>query len=96
MNLNLDGLPPDRQRKILLYVEHPDESPELIGNPSYLIHPPSRLSSTASWIRFRDETLLPMIEHRPDDANLPNFLKQVEAILAWRAAVPAEDRFWKE
>jgi hypothetical protein len=27
--------------------------------------------------------------------NLPNFLKQVEAILAWRAAVPLEDRFWR-
>jgi hypothetical protein len=36
-----------------------------------------------------------MIRHQPDDPNLPNFLKQVEAVLAWRAAVPPEDRFWK-
>ena len=33
--------------------------------------------------------------NRPDDPNLPNFLKQVESILAWRAAVPPDDRFWK-
>jgi len=62
----------------------------------YLIHPPGKLSATAAWIRFRDKTLVPMIEYRPDDPNLPNFLRQVESILAWRAAVPAEDRFWKK
>jgi hypothetical protein len=37
-----------------------------------------------------------MMRHRPEDPNLPNFLKQVEAILAWRAAVPPEDRFWRQ
>jgi hypothetical protein len=37
-----------------------------------------------------------MIETRPDDSNLPNFLRQVEAIPAWRATVPVEDRFWKK
>jgi hypothetical protein len=83
------------EQKAQLYLQHPEERPELIGVPPYLIHPPSKLSSTASWIRFRDKTLLPMIEHRPDDPNLPNFLKQVEAVLAWRAAVPPENRFWK-
>jgi hypothetical protein len=36
-----------------------------------------------------------MIQHRPDDPNLTNFLKQVEVLLAWRAAVPPDDRFWK-
>ena len=87
---------PDLERKYRLYLEHPDESPEIIGTLPYLIHPPSRLSSTASWVSFRDKTLLPMIRHDPDDPNLPNFLRQVESILAWRATVPAEDRFWKE
>jgi hypothetical protein len=61
----------------------------------YLIHPPSRLSSTDAWLSFRDKTLLPMIKHLPDDPNLPTFLKQVETILAWRSTVSPEDRFWK-
>lgn len=37
----------------LLY-EHPDESPEIVGLLDYLIDPPSRLASTARWVRFRD------------------------------------------
>lgn len=78
-----------------LYLQHPDECPALIGVLPYLIHPPSRLSSTAAWISFRDRTLLPMLRHRPDDPNLPNFLAQVEAILAWRASIRPESRFWK-
>jgi hypothetical protein len=82
-------------RRAALYLEHPDESPDLIGVLPYLIHPPAELSSTASWVSFRDKTLVPMIQHRPDDPNLPNFLKQVEAILAWRADIAPEDRFWK-
>ena len=86
----------DRERKVRLYLEHPDECPELVGDLPYLIHPPGKFSATASWIRFRDKTLLPKMKYRPDDPNLPNFLKQVEAILAWRATVPPEDRFWKE
>ena len=94
MSANTDTLP-DRERKARLYLEHPDESPELIGTLPYLIHPPGKLSATASWLRFRDQTLLPMSERRPDDPNLRNFLRQVESILAWRAAVPAEHRFWK-
>jgi len=96
VSANTDTQQSDRERKARLYLEHPDECPELIGTLPYLIHPPSKLSATAAWLRFRDETLLPMILHRPDDPNLPNFLRQVETILAWRAAVPAEDRFWKE
>ena len=79
-----------------LYLQHPEESPELIGVLPYLIHPPSRLSSTASWISFRDKTLLPMIAGRPDDPNLPNFLRQVEEVLAWRAQVSPQERFWKK
>jgi hypothetical protein len=78
-----------------LYLQHPDETPELIGTLPYLIHPPSRLSATASWIAFRDRTLLPMIQSDPADPNLPNFLAQVQLILAWRATVSRERRFWK-
>jgi hypothetical protein len=86
---------PEWERRAQLYLQHPDECPELIGRLPNLIHPPSRLSATSSWLRFRDKTLLPMIQHSPDDANLPNFLKQVEMILAWRATIAPEDRFWK-
>ncbi len=78
-----------------LYLRHPDECPPLIGVLPYLIHPPSRLSSAAAWAAFRDRTLLPMMRSRPDDPNLPNFLAQVEAILAWRSFVRPEHRFWK-
>jgi hypothetical protein len=78
-----------------LMLEHPDESPELATAPPFLIHPPSRLSSTASWLRFRDGTLLPLIADRPDDPFLPRFLAQTEAVLAWRAALPPEQQFWK-
>jgi hypothetical protein len=83
------------ERRAQLYLQHPDECPELIATLRYLIHPPSKLSATASWLGFRDKTLLPMIRHSPDDPNLPNFLKQVEMIVAWRATVAPEDRFWK-
>lgn len=81
--------------KARLCAEHPDESPELSEAPPWLMHPPSRLSSTARWRRFRDGTLLPLIAERPDDPFLPQFLAQTEAVLAWRAALPAEQRFWK-
>jgi hypothetical protein len=88
--------PAAQKRKAQLYLQHPEGSPdELIGTPDYLMHPPSKLSSTASWEAFRDKTLLPMIEHRPDDPNLPNYLKQVEEVLAWRATISPADRFWK-
>lgn len=85
----------DAETKVRLYQDHPDECPEIAGVLPYLIHPPSRLSSTASWLRFRDRTLLPLIAERPDDQFLPQFLAQTEAVLAWRAALPPEQRFWK-
>ena len=83
------------EARAALYLQHPDETPELIGVLPYLIHPPSRLGSTAAWVSFRDETVRPMMRHRPDDPNLPNFLAQIEAILAWRAKIPPDKRFWK-
>jgi hypothetical protein len=44
---------------------------------------------------FRDRTLLPMISHRPDDQFLRALLERVGEILAWRAGIAPEDRFWK-
>lgn len=85
----------DSATKARLCVEHPDECPELTEAPPYLIHPPSRFASTASWLRFRGGTLLPLIADRPDEPFLPKFLAQTEAVLAWRAALPPEQRFWK-
>ena len=81
MSANTDTVPPDREGKARLYFEHPDESPGKIGTLPYLIHPPGKLSSTASWLCFRDKTLLPMIQHRPDDPNLPNFSRRLKASL---------------
>jgi hypothetical protein len=83
------------EQRAALYLQHPDECPELIGVLPYLIHPPSRLGSTAAWISFRDRTVLPMLRQQPDDPNLPNFLARIEEILAWRAAITPEHRFWK-
>jgi hypothetical protein len=85
-----------RQRQLALLVAHPDETPaDLEGALPYLIHPPGKFSATARFIDFRDRTVRPMIEQNPADPNLPRFLAQVEAVLAWRASVPAEDRFWR-
>ena len=90
-------LPPGHdKRKCWLVLHHTQGSPdELLGTPLYLLHPPSRLAPTASWIEYRDETLLPMIEYRPDDPDLPNYVVQVAKVLAWRPTVSPEDRFWK-
>ena len=84
---------PDDKAQILM--EHPDESPEIVGTLPYLIHPPSRLASTARWMKFRDSTLRPLIASRPADPFLPRFLEQTEKILAWRATIAPERRIWK-
>ena len=77
----------------LLY-EHPDESPETVGILPYLIHPPSRLASTARWVRFRDN-MAQAVADRPDDQHFPLFLAQAEKILAYRATIAPERRIWK-
>ena len=81
--------------KATLYLQHPDECPELTEALPYLIHPPGKLSATASWVRFRDKTLLPLIASTPEDRHLPQFLRQAEAVIAWRASIPVDQRFWK-
>jgi hypothetical protein len=52
-------------------------------------------TQSAALLRFRDKTLSPTIRESPGDPNLPNFLKQVELILGWRATIAPEDRFWR-
>jgi len=64
------------------FLQHPEAE---FVRPSGLIHPPTQLSSTAAWMKFRDKTLLPLKED----------VKQVEIILAWREHVPHEYRFWR-
>lgn len=78
-----------------LYAAHPDEAPEPSRPLPYLIDPPSRLSSSSAWRRYRDETLRPLIASMPDDVDLPRFLACADAVLAWRSHVAPSDRFWK-
>jgi hypothetical protein len=40
-------------------------------------------------------TLLPMMQMRPDDPDLPRMLECVEAVLAWRANIAPGHRFWR-
>lgn len=78
-----------------LYLQHPEPCPDIVGALPYLIHPPGRLSRTSSWLRFRDETLVPLMRQRPDDTNLAAFLRQAEAVLVWRAGLCPEQHFWR-
>ena len=63
MNANKDTI--QRERIARLHLEHSDENPDLIGTLPYVIHPPSKLSATAAWLRFHDKTLLMMMESSP-------------------------------
>ena len=59
-------LEPHKARMWSLYLQHPDESPEWMGRHDlYLIHPPSRLASTAAWIAFRDKDRPSSHAHAP-------------------------------
>lgn len=84
-----------RARKAYLILLHPDENPEFAVDPAGCINPPSKFRSDTKWRHFRDSFVIPMIEAEPDNPNWPAYLAQVETILAWRAAIPAQDRFWK-
>lgn len=86
------AMTPDEKVQVLM--EHPDESPEIVGALPYLIHPPSKLASTERWRDFRDRTLLPLIEARPENPHLPLFLAQAEKVLAWRETIPPERCIW--
>lgn len=84
----------DGKQKAQLLLQHPDESPEIVGMLDYLIDPPSRLASTARWVRFRDN-MAQAVSDRPDDPHFPLFLAQAEKILAYRATIAPEQRIWK-
>jgi hypothetical protein len=43
-----------RDRQAYLLLLHPDESPDLVGEPYGCVNPPSRFRSNAKWIHFRD------------------------------------------
>jgi hypothetical protein len=66
------------EEKVQILLEHPDESPEIIGMLPYLIDPPSRLSSSERWWVFRDRTLLPAIAANLGHPNLLRFLARTE------------------
>lgn len=82
---------------IKLVWEHPDTSPDHFSRLplQYLIPGPSKMAPTAAFVQFRDRTLLPMLAMHPDNPELPRFLECIEAVLAWRATVPLEERFWR-
>ena len=84
----------DGEQKAQMLLQHPDESPEIVGMLDYLIHPPSRLASTARWVRFRDN-MAQAVADRPDDQHFPLFLAQAEKVLAYRATIAPERRIWK-
>jgi len=84
-----------RRRHNALYLQHPDTTPLPVAPMDYLLHAPGRLAATSTWLKYRDETLLPLMQDRPDDLNLPLFLARTEEILAWRAGIGEADRFWR-
>ena len=75
------------------HLQHPDPYPDITGDLPYPIDPPGKLCRTSSWLRYRDETLLPLLRGRPDDSYLPRLLQQAEAVLAWRAGPQNDQRF---
>lgn len=78
-----------------LYLQHPDPCPDIAEPLPYLLDPPGRLSRTSSWLRFRDDTLRPLLRDRLHDRHLAAFLQQAEAVLAWRAGLRPAQRFWR-
>ncbi len=78
----------------LLMWEHPQTLPDGDRPLPYIIDPPSMFSPSSRFVRFR-EMLLRIIPARPDDADLPDFLKCVDRVLEWRTTIPLQDRFWR-
>jgi hypothetical protein len=78
-------------------LQHPSTTPDP-GQwrwPGLLIEPPGRWSSTRSWQEFGDE-LACLLRAYPGDPNLPLYIAAADTVIAWRATVPAEDRFWAD
>jgi hypothetical protein len=84
----------ERIRKLIR--EHPPTVPDDIGKLHYLINVPVQCAPSSSFVRFRELTLVPLMRDYPDNPDWPKFFRCVEAVLAWRATIPAKDRFWQE
>jgi hypothetical protein len=72
---------------------HPSSIPEERRWSPLLIEPPGRFSATRRWQQFRDE-LARLLPAYAGDPNLPQYLKTADQVIAWRATVPPEGRFW--
>ncbi len=82
--------------KLKLSFQQPSASPEYSGHGDLdypgLIDPPGVYASNERLIRWRNGTVIPSLGSHPIWAV---FLRRVEMILEWRAAVPAHLRFWR-
>lgn len=81
--------------KLKLSLQQPSASPDLgphsdITFPG-LINPPGVYASNERLIDWRDE-IMRFLDSHPI---WPVFLRRVEMILEWRAAIPAHLRFWR-
>jgi hypothetical protein len=74
---------------------HPSAIPQERRPSPLLIEPPGRFSATRHWQQFRDE-LSSLLPAYAGDPNLPQYLKTADQVIAWRATVPPEGRFWAE
>ena len=81
-------------RVMKLWALHPETSPEISEPLPYLIHPPSQWATTEQHERFH-KMLVELIAYRPEDAHYPLFLACSERVLAWRATLAPEDRYWE-
>jgi hypothetical protein len=75
------------------YFEQPDGMPDGVHpRPPLLmcINPPSRIASSATWRHFRDD-----MAEASDHPYYAALVVAVDDLLAWREAVPADERFWK-
>lgn len=71
-----------------LMVEHPHSRPgDLVGRLPYVLGNPSIMARMSAWVRFRDETLPPMMAARPDDPQLP----EVPALCRSGSCVAGDD-----
>lgn len=87
----LAHMPPKWRRYFLQPSGTPDRYPAPV---SYCINPPSHRAPTEKWQRFRAD-MAARAEARPDDPNFAAIVETVDALLAWREAVPVDERFWQ-
>lgn len=91
----IEALPPDRRRPFILRLEQAalvdGDAPGLcLGLGEH----PIETSPTVRWVKYRDDCAR-LAQAQPDNPRWPFRVSQCDAVLAWRAALPVEDRFWK-